>query len=72
MKETFTYQNPFGSIGLINKNGLSSYYSPSMTETEAELVNEFMKTVDLSPLNTRVIQCDENKYTILVASIDKK
>lgn len=69
MLEVYSYQNPYGSIGLIDQQGLSGYYSGNMSEAEVTLVNAFMLSRDLSPLNTRVMKEGPDSYVILIASI---
>ena len=40
-----------------------------MIESEVEMVNEFMITKGISPLNTRVMKEGKDSYVILIASI---
>ena len=54
--EVFNYKWPYGFIGLSDKNGLSSYYSGNMKETDVQEVNQFMESIALSPLNSRAIK----------------
>lgn len=40
----------------MNGEGLSSYYSYNITKEEAKSINKFMETIDLSPLNSRLVK----------------
>jgi len=66
--ELYEYRKPYGSIGLIDKGGLSGYYSPNMTEADVRFSQEFLDSIGMSALNTRVIKYSDQHYQILVCS----
>ena len=70
--ELFNYTSPFYMIETIDKGGLSSYYSPNISKSEAESLTKTLEGLGISPLNTRVIKRDtDNTFEVLVASATK-
>jgi len=66
--ELYEYKAPYGELGYTDKGCLSSYYSSNMTQEDCKFADEFMQSIDLSPLNTRVIKHSPDHYEILVCS----
>jgi hypothetical protein len=52
----FSYQGKFERIDFPPVVGLSGYYSPNLTREEIDFVDEFLDSISLSPLNTRIIK----------------
>ncbi|KRX08351.1 hypothetical protein PPERSA_03345 [Pseudocohnilembus persalinus] len=69
--EIYSFHNPYYQIEMKDNNGVSGYYSSNITKAEAELVTKYLESIDISPLNTRVIKTEDNKYEVLVASAQK-
>lgn len=57
-------------LGLEDK-GVSTYYSPDVTESEIAKVQKFMDSISLSPYNTRLFKHD-GVYEIKIASANTK
>lgn len=56
---------------MVDREGLSSYYSSNITSKEAEIVKAFMEKQDISPINSRLVKLAENVFEIWVASATK-
>lgn len=52
----FSYQGKFERIDFPPVVGLSGYYSPNLTREEIDFVDEFLDSISLSQLNTRIIK----------------
>lgn len=65
----YEFEKPYGQIGM-NGEGLSSYYSYNITKEEAESINKFMETIDLSPLNSRLVKISNQYFEIRIASAE--
>jgi len=68
-KEVFTETEPFSMIGFRDENnGTTSYYSTNVTSEEAKWVDEWCQEIDISPLNTRLLQDKvKDTFELLVA-----
>lgn len=70
--EVFTTDKPYTQLGFPSEGNITGYYSPNMTKDDLKLIQEFLKTQNISVLNTRAFKDSEGKITITVGSIDKK
>lgn len=67
-QEVFATEAPFQMLGLLEKGGLSGFYTPGITKQEIDFVNEVLIKEKISPLNTRVLKPTSNHFTVLVCS----
>jgi len=70
--EIFTTDKPYTQLGFPSEGNITGYYSPNMTKDNLKLIQEFLKTQNISVLNTRAFKDSEGKITVTVGSIDKK
>jgi len=65
----YCFEKPFDSRGLF-PDGLTGYYSSDLEKEEVVLVNDFMKIMNISCLNTRIGKINSSEYVILIASVN--
>lgn len=56
----------------IYPSGVTCYYSPNMTDSDIQLVDEYMNYKNLEPWNTRLEKNKNSSYTIHIASAKSK
>lgn len=66
--EIFSYKKPYGEIGFSDNGCLSSYYSPNMSKADCKFVQDFLESISMSALNTRVVKVNDDFYKVLVCS----
>lgn len=65
------YKDDKGVLALgFSPSGVTSYYSPDITEAEVKLVNDFLISKDISMYNNRVFKTAENTFEVRFASAD--
>jgi len=55
-------------MGLGSANGISTYFSANCEECDADVVNQFLTSIDLSAYNTRLFKDADGTYKVLIAS----
>ena len=71
-KEIYAHTKPYAEIGFTDNDCLSSYYSSNMTKADCKFVQDFLESISMSALNTRVIKVNEDFYQVLVCSYASK
>lgn len=66
--EIFAFTKPYGEIGFRDNECMSSYYSSNMTKADCKFVQDFLESVSISSLNTRVIKVNDDFFQVLVCS----
>ncbi|EGR33365.1 hypothetical protein IMG5_055080 [Ichthyophthirius multifiliis] len=59
-------------IGLPPNEGSTGYYSSNLCNEEIEIIDELLQILNISSLNTRIVKFCENKYAVLVASVNQQ
>ena len=60
------------TINLEEKGGKNSYYLGGIKEEEIKLVDKYLMEKNIDPLNTRLLKVKEDKYVVLIGSVDTK
>ena len=68
--EVYSETPPYYKIGFSNDDENSSYYSSNITKEDATMVDNFMKSQKISPLNTR-LEKDGTEFEVKLASSKK-
>lgn len=66
--QLFSYEGRYEKIGLPPQEGCSGYYSGNLSKEEIELVDQYLQTLQLSFLNTRIIKLADKHFQVHVAS----
>ncbi len=67
--ELYTTNTPYSHLGFVDQGGLSSYYSPYVTKAEAEMISEFLQSISLSSINTKLFKLNDTSFEIRIASV---
>jgi len=71
-EQMFNTKMPYKQLGYPDDGGTTAYLSYNMKKEDLKLVRDFMKSQNMSLLNTRAFKSAENHYIITVGSIDDK
>lgn len=71
-QHVFDYSGLRKKLGFPGNDGYSGYYSSNLQKIEAKKIEELLKILNLSELNTRVVKLADKDFVILVASINMR
>lgn len=69
-REIFNNKKPYTQLGYPSEDAVTSYFSSNMDKKDLKLVQEFLQTKDISPLNTRAFKTNSTNFIISIGSID--
>lgn len=65
----------FGHEGVLSRigfpwEGSTGYYSGSLSKEEIDLLDDFLKIINIDTLNTRLVKVSDKRYAVLIASVN--
>jgi len=55
----FLFEGPYKKLDLPDRNGFSGYYSSNLKSDEIQDIDDLLETLNISPLNTRLIKLSD-------------